>query len=126
MGFTFNPFTGNFDAIQDAAANEILTGSFSAANNQTTAANVTNLDVSSYKGARVELTVEIDATADLFEKFQLDIMNKSTDFDMVVESLGDTSNITFTITSAGQVQYTSGNEAGFVSSTFTWAIVKVV
>ncbi len=124
MGFTFNPFTGNFDKVNDVTP-ELEIGSFAAANNQSVPTNVTGLDLSAYKGAKVMITVEIDATADLYEVFTLDIIQKGADFDLFQASVGDDSGCDFTISSGGQAQYTSGNESGFSSSTFTWTITGV-
>jgi hypothetical protein len=92
--------------------------SFSFANNQVSAANVTGfllgVNVRSFKAL---VSVEIDATSDLFESFELLGIQRGTDWQMSVESVGDNSQVNFTITAGGQVQYTSGNVAGFVSGT---------
>lgn len=109
---------GNFlSGVPVGSAGDLNEASFSAANNQLTPANVTgfafaNAVVRSFKAL---VSVEIDATADLFETFELQGIQKGASWDMAVSSVGDNSNIVFSITSAGQVQYTSGNEAGFVS-----------
>jgi hypothetical protein len=98
---------------------DIKETSFSAANNQITAANVTGLAFANatVRSFRAQISVVIDATADLYETFVLTGIQKGASWDMSIESVGDESNIVFSITAAGQVQYTSGNEAGFVSST---------
>ena len=93
---------------------------FSAANNQASAANVTGLDLAGFRGAAIELTVDIQATSDLFAKFRLEAVQKNGAWQLTQEHLGDETNINFSITAAGQIQYTSGNEAGFTSSTFKW------
>lgn len=62
------------------------------------------------------VSVEIDATADLFEQFTLQGINKNGTFNMSVDSVGDNSGIIFSIDGAGQVSYTSGTVPGFVSS----------
>ena len=105
------------DVSAGASAGDINETSFSMANNQTTAADVTGLAFANATVRSFEalVSVEIDATADLFEVFKLNGIQKGAAWDMSVESTGDTSNVDFTITAAGQVQYTSGNEAGFVS-----------
>lgn len=101
-----------------ASAGDITETSFSAANNQATPANVTGLSFAAgtVRSAKVLASVEIDATADLYESYELLIIQKGADFQMAASSVGDNSNVNFSITPAGQVQYTSGNEAGFVSS----------
>jgi len=89
------------------------------ANNQAVAADVTGLVFSSaiVRSFRAQVSVFIDATVDLGEVFNLYGMQRGTGWDMTVTSTGDYSNIEFTITAAGQVQYTSANEAGWTSST---------
>lgn len=100
------------------SAGDINETSFAAANNITVAENVTglafaNATVRSFKAI---VSVEIDADVDLYEVFELVGIQKAADWQMSVTSVGDESNVDFTITSAGQVQYTSGNETGYVSS----------
>jgi hypothetical protein len=97
---------------------DISETSFSAANNVASPANVTGLAFSSanVRSAKVLASVYIDATSDLFECFELLIINKGSSFDMAVAGVGDSSGITFTIDNSGQVLYTSSNQSGFVSS----------
>ena len=99
---------------------QVKTGTFAAANNQASAANVTGLDLSGFRGATISLTVAIDATADLYATFTLNAINKGASWQLTSEYMGDETNINFSITAGGQIQYTSGNEAGFVSSTMKW------
>ena len=95
-------------------------GSFAAANNQVAAADVTGLSLAGFRGGAIELTVDIQATADLFAKFRMDAIQKNGSWQLATEFAGDETNIEFSITAAGQIQYTSGNEAGFVSSTMKY------
>lgn len=108
---------GDIDGLPVASAGDINETSFSMANNQVTAANVTGLAFAAgtVRSFTALVSVEIDATADLFEQFSLQGINKGTTFNMSVDAVGDSSGVTFSITSAGQVQYTSGNVPGFVS-----------
>lgn len=100
------------------SANDIDETSFAAANNVSAEANVTGLlfQNANVRAFRADVSVEIDATADLFEMFTLTGIQKGSSWDMSVESVGDSSNITFSINAAGQVQYLSGNESGFVTN----------
>lgn len=107
----------NFLAGAGGSAGDIQETSFSMANNQASPANVTgfafaNAVVRSFKAL---VSVEIDATADLFESFELLAVQKGSSWDMVVSSTGDDSGVVFSITTAGQIQYTSTNNAGFVA-----------
>lgn len=105
--------------VGGASAGDIVETSFSAANNQAVAADVTGLlfAPATVRGFKALVTVSIDATSDLFETFELIGVNKGSSFDMAVSSVGDDSGLVFSITAAGQVQYTSTDIAGFVSNT---------
>jgi hypothetical protein len=100
----------------------IKTGTFDAANNQVAAANVIGLDLSSFKGGKVVITIDIDATANRHSTFELDFTQLDSDFDMAQTFTKDGAGITFSITSGGLVQYQSENETGFVSSTMKFEL----
>lgn len=110
-GFHSIPAVGSAGDIQET--------SFSAANNQVSAANVTALAFANgvVRSFVAQVSVSIDATSDLFEEFELHGIQRGSDWSMSVESTGDESGVAFTITNAGQIQYTSANSAGFVSNT---------
>jgi hypothetical protein len=101
------------------SAGDINESSFSAANNQAAAANVTGLAFANgtVRSFKALVSVAIDATADLFESFELQAIQKGSAWDMSVTAVGDDSGLVFSITTGGQVQYTSTNVAGFVSNT---------
>lgn len=105
-----------YSLISSGSINETT---FNAANNQSSAANVTglafnNLTVRSFK---VLLSIAIDATIGLFEAYELLGIQNSSGWSMTASSVGDNSGIVFSITSTGQVQYTSTNVSGWVSTT---------
>lgn len=93
--------------------------SFLAANNQITAASVTGLAFATgvVRSFKAQVSVTIDATTDLNEVFDLTGVQLASGFVMATSSVGDDSGVVFSITSAGQVQYTSANSAGFVANT---------
>jgi hypothetical protein len=108
----------SFASVSSGSAGDIEETSFAAANNVSSPANVTglafaNATVRSFKAL---VSVEIDATADLYETFELLGVQRGSDWSMSISSSGDDSQINFSITNAGQVQYTSANLAGFVSN----------
>lgn len=107
------------------SAGDISETSFSAANNQGTAANVTGLAFANgtVRSFKALVSVYIDATTPLYETFELHGIQKGASWDMSVNSTGDASNIVFSISTAGQVKYTSGNEAGFVSNTMKFRAI---
>jgi hypothetical protein len=112
------------DSLVGAAAvvGDIPHTVFSAANNVSSAANVTGLAFASasIRSFKIQISVSIDATTDLNEVFELTGVQLAGGFVMASTSVGDDSGVVFTITSAGQVQYTSQNSSGFVSSKFAF------
>jgi hypothetical protein len=105
------------DNFNPGSAGDIQETSFSLANNQATPSNVTGLAFASGVSRSFEalVSVQIDAASDLFEVFKLYGIQRGADWQMSVESTGDNSLVAFTITSSGQVQYTSGSYATFVA-----------
>jgi hypothetical protein len=91
--------------------------SFAAANNQAVVADVVGLVFdATVRSVKVHLSVYVDATGDLCEVFELMIARRGAVWLLTSSSTGDSSGLAFTITAAGQVQYTSTNEAGWVST----------
>ena len=93
--------------------------SFSGANNQGSPANVTGLAFSNgtTRSFSVQMSVVVDATASLYSQYKLDGVQHASGWYIFSNVIGDNALLTFTITSAGQIQYTSANYAGFVSLT---------
>ncbi len=108
-----------FASIPSPSSGDIAETSFSAANNQASAANVTGLAFANgtVRSFRALVSVAIDATADLFEQFTIEGIQKASSWEIAITKVGDSSGVDFTITSAGQIQYTSTNVAGFSSNT---------
>jgi len=77
--------------------------------------DITNLNFAGKKGGRVTATIQIDAVADLYEAFDILIIARGADYKISISSVGDISEVTFNITAAGQVQYSTSNFGGFVS-----------
>ena len=102
---------------------KIITNSFTAANNQSAATDVTNLVFAnaSYRAATVNLSIYIDATTDLHANYTLQCIQKASTWEMSQDYTGDVTGIVFTITTAGQIQYTSTNVSGYSSSVFKFS-----
>lgn len=105
--------------IAVSSAGDINETSFSAADNQAVAADVTGLAFANgtVRAFKVLMSVVVDATTDLYESYELIGIQKGASWDMAISSVGDDSGFVFTITNAGQVQYTNLTYAGFVSAT---------
>jgi len=107
----------NFLGASAPSIGDIVETAFSIANNQAVAANVTGLAFANanVRSAEVNYSVEIDATADLFETGTLKLIQRGADWSFSQTTAGDNSLIIFSVTTAGQIQYTSANYTGFVS-----------
>lgn len=99
-------------------AGDIAQTSFSLTNNQVVAADVTGLAFAgTVRSAQIQYSITIDATTDLFESGTIYLIQKNGTWDLSQTWNFDNSNVIFTVTNAGQVQYTSANYSGFVSGT---------
>lgn len=122
----WNPFTSNFDYV-DSSANDILETSFSLTNNQSSPADVTGFlfNNSAVRAFEVLASVTIIATASTYESFKLYGIQKGSSWEMSQSATGDISGVVFTITTAGQVQYTSTNNSGFASGTIKFRAITL-
>lgn len=109
--------TKGFHSFTTGSAGDLSEDSFSLANNVSSPADVTGFAFSNsvVRSFHCLVSVEIDATLDLFEQFEFSGINKAGSFEMAQSGVGDESGVVFTITAGGQVQYTSANYAGFVA-----------
>jgi hypothetical protein len=95
--------------------------SFSAANNQAVAANVTsfsfdNAIVRSFNSI-VSIIVERSVGGNLYSNFEIKGIQKASSWVINTSYVGDYVGITFSVTSSGQIQYTSTNQANWTAST---------
>ena len=99
------------------SAGDINETSFSLANNQSTPADVTGFVFTAgvVRSFEALVSVEINATAELYEVLTLRGIQKNGSFEMSITSNGDESGVVFSITSTGQIQYIGADNAGFVS-----------
>ena len=101
--------------------------SFSGANNQVGVANVTDLVVTTgvTRSFKVLMSVVVIATANLYSQVTLEAVQKASGWYFVTSYVGDDTLVTFSITSGGQVQYTSGNYTGFTSLTMQFKLDSI-
>lgn len=90
---------------------------FSILNNQTSAQSITGFLFSNVnvRGFTALVTVKIEATSNLYEVFEIKGIQKDSDWNISIQSTGDISGISLSISSSGQMQYTSLNYPGFTS-----------
>lgn len=117
-----NLIKANVDDRISLPADRALGQSAALNNNQTTAADITGLSIDSTDAqtARIEYAIYTDADTDLRERGSITVTHTGSDWDIQRESIGDDSQVTITITSAGQLQYTSANLAGHTATTIEW------
>jgi len=102
-----------------------FTGSFAAANNVSSAANVTGFLVptATFSSFTANVNVRLLTTTTTLNAQYLFEATQSTGGWLLNDtSFGDAVGITFTITSAGQIQYTSTNVANWQSTTINFAV----
>lgn len=80
------------------------------------------------KGFRAIITVNVDADTNLSETFEILGTNDGTSWSISQTSIANTNgaaNITFDITSAGQMRYSSTSTAGFTKRTLVWSVLAL-
>jgi hypothetical protein len=82
-----------------------------------TPTNVTGFSFSSstIRSFQAIVSVSIIATIELYEQFEIRGVNKNGSWVITISSMGDNSNVILSITSTGQIQYTSSTYSGFTS-----------
>jgi hypothetical protein len=107
------------------SSGDITEKTFSLSSNQSVAANVTDFVFpnASVRSFTALVSVYINATSKLYETFEIRGIQKTSDWFISISSEGDISGVTFSITSAGQIQYTSTNYSGFVSGTIKFRAI---
>ena len=101
-------------SIIPASSGDIARTSFTAANNQAVAANITGLAFANatVKGFETQITISRNTT---YAEYSLKGIQKSGSWEMSQDYIGDDVGLVFSITNAGQVQYTSTN-TGFTGA----------
>jgi hypothetical protein len=105
----------------------MYSGSFTPSNNNTIPDNVVGLsfDNTYISSFTVTLSANITATSSLYETFVLEAVQLDSEWDLYVSSYGDSTDITFSITNDGRVQYTTPNYPGFVNSIFRYQVSQI-
>lgn len=100
-------------------ANDIPPTIFAAAQNQSSAVNVTGLSFSNaaVRSFVIEMDIILLATTPAYQHYTIKGIQRGSDWIISQESLGDASGVAFNITNAGQIQYISNSYTGFTSLT---------
>lgn len=107
------------------SSDDIAETSFSGAQNQAFPTNITGFlfNNAAVRSFSAHVSISIDATTDLFEQVHIQGIQKGSDWDISISSLGDDSLVDFGITSSGQMQYTSQGYSGFSSLTIKFRAI---
>ena len=104
------PSVAAMKAYVGQSAGDILETSFAVVNNITTLTDITGFAFANGSVRSFEAQVSIDRAGDnLYEKFDIEGIQKAGSWEISVESVGDDSGIEFDIDATGQVQYTATN-----------------
>jgi fibronectin-binding autotransporter adhesin len=107
----------------------IFSNAFNAANNVASASNVigfsfSNASIRSFS-ANVTVSVIKSSGGNLYETFTLEGHQTDAGWTLLPSSFGDVSGITFSITSSGQVQYTSINHSNWTSTVIRFMVSQM-
>ncbi len=100
-----------------------FSGSFVAGNNVASPLDITGIsfNTSQIRSFTVTLAITVSKGApNLYSQVVIEGVQKNNTWDIFSSELGDDTGIVFSITAAGQLQYTSLNYASWVSTTFRW------
>ena len=100
--------------ITAGSTGDIAETSFTAADNQSAAANVTGLAFANGTVRSFWVLLSIVRNAS-YEQYELNGIQRGANWEMSQEILGDDAGLVFTITNAGQIQYVSSN-TGFTAA----------
>jgi hypothetical protein len=116
---------GTWAAVASGTTGDIPHTSFTASNNVSSAANVTGLAFAnaSVRSAEVLYSIALVATASKYQVGKLLLVQRGADWQLSEQYAGDDAGFAFTVTTAGQVQYTSPNSAGFTSATIKFRAI---
>ena len=107
----------------------IFSGSFSASNNISTPTNVTGLTFSNSETrsfqCQLSVTITRSVGGNLYELFSLEGHQTDSGWNLYPTSLNDITGVAFTITSSGQVQYTSSNVDNFINCIFRFVVTQI-
>jgi hypothetical protein len=107
----------------------IFSGSFAASNNVVTPQNVIGLSFSNSATRSFQCQLSVTMTrsvgGNLYELFSLEGHQTDIGWNLYPTSLNDITGVVFSITSSGQIQYTSTNVSNFVNCIFRFVVTQI-
>jgi len=106
-------------------ADLLTTQTFNASNNVSSFTDITGLSFSSVYAFDLHLAAIATATTNKYQYFHIRGIKKNSTWQIDDTYVGDDSGIAFSITSSGQIQYTSPNFSGFSSLVFKYKVITI-
>ena len=108
---------------------QTFAGTFNANNGVISNTNITGLlyPSSNYRSFIIQLSISMSATTSLYAQYTIEGIQRSAGWYIYTNYLGDAIDITFNITSTGQLQYSSNTTyPGWVSSVFNYQSTAIL
>jgi hypothetical protein len=105
-----------------------FSGSFSAINNNPTPTNITGLafSTSGIQFFRIDMVISVLYTGGgYYQTFSLEGQQTASAWTLYQSNVGDNTGVGFSITSGGQIQYTTTNISNWISTTFRYNVMQV-
>lgn len=111
--------------IPTSSAGDIPETNFSGSEDVNSPADVTGLafNTATVRSFVALISVYVNATSSVYEAFEIKGIQKDSSWDIAISSVGDDSSVGFSITSGGQIRYTSADYDGFVSLTMKFRAI---
>ena len=122
----YNTDTQKLEVYENGSWTNVLpippSGNFAFSDNQSTPANITGFVAPATLSSKYVVGVYREATTNKYETLDVLIVKRASDYQITITGVGDDSGVTLSITSLGQIQYTSTNEPGHnaINSKIYW------
>jgi hypothetical protein len=113
--------------INVSGVSDIYSGTFAGANDINIAADITPLffDAEIYRSFVVQVSVGVSATSSLYEQTLIEGIQTASGWYIYTSEIGDDVDFIFSITNAGQLQYTSANYPGWTDTTLKYQVTAL-
>jgi hypothetical protein len=133
QNYSFTSITTNSILVSNKMdfgnVSQILSGTFNAANNVSSATNVTGCAFANatFRSFTMYIsTAVLSSGTNYYSQYTIEGLQTDSGWQISNSVLGNNTILTFTITSAGQIQYTSTNVTNWTSSTFKFYAVGML
>jgi hypothetical protein len=107
-----------------------FSSSFTAGNNVTSASNISGLqfDSSTIRYFNINMVVSVERTTggNLYESFSIEGLQYSLGWNILSSSMGDITGLAFSVTTSGNLQYTSSTVSNWISTTMKYNVTQII